>query len=113
MSFNNPHARRQSHRIPFAMLLAISLGVFSSGCGHTVFAIQVGSASSKLEEPREIGAENLAPYEFYFAEAHLRKARSEAAEADYSDAIEFAEISEEFAEKATRLARQAHRSAGR
>ena len=47
------------------------------------------------------------------ASEHLTKARREAAEADYSDAIDFADVAEENAEKAIRLSREAHRGAGR
>ena len=47
------------------------------------------------------------------AAQHLEKARSEAAEADYGDAIVFAEVCEEYADKAIRISQEAHRSAGR
>lgn len=92
-------------------LAAIALSV--SACGHTVYAIQVNSASSKFEEARELGAEQYAPYEFYMAKEHLEKARTEAAEADYGDAADLSETAEDYADKAITLARQAHRGAGR
>jgi hypothetical protein len=85
----------------------------SLGCGGTIYAIQANSASNKLAEARALGAEQLAPYEFYYAKEHFEKAKSEAAESDYSDAINFAEASEEYAEKAVRLSKEAHRGAGR
>ncbi len=91
--------------------VALSLG--AAGCGNTIYAIQVNSASSKLEEARELGAEKFAPYEYYYASEHLEKAQSEASEADYSDAINLAEVAEEYADKAIQLARDAHRGAGR
>jgi hypothetical protein len=84
-----------------------------SGCGNAIYAVQVSSASSRLEEARELRAEELAPYEYTMATEHLRKARSEAAEADYGDAIVFAEVCEEYSEKAIRISQEAHRSAGR
>lgn len=83
------------------------------GCGNTIYAIQVNAASSKLEEARELQAEKYAPYEYYFAREHLNKAQTEASEADYSDAINLAEVAEEYADKAIQLARDAHRGAGR
>jgi len=92
-----------------ALLLLLS----ASGCGNTLYAIQANAASSKLEEARELEAEKFAPYEYYFAKEHLLKAQQEAADADYSDAADLAEISETYAEKAIRLARDAHRGAGR
>jgi hypothetical protein len=70
-------------------------------------------ASGKLEEAKELGAEKFAPYEYYSSKEHLEQAQHEAGEADYSDAIAFAESSEEFADKAIRLSRDAHRGAGR
>lgn len=91
------------------MLGALTL----SGCGNTLYAIQANSASSKLEEAEALGAAQYAAYEYYYARAHFEKARTEAAEADYSDAINLAEIAEEYAEKAIKLARDAHQGAGR
>ena len=83
------------------------------GCGNTLYAIQANSASNKVEEAHELGAEKLAPYEYYYAKQHLEKAQEESAEADYSDAINLAEASEEYADKAIRLTKEAHRGAGR
>lgn len=83
------------------------------GCGNTLYAVQANAASSKLEEARELGAEKFAPYEYYFAKEHLAKAQEEAADADYSDAVDLAQVSEVYADKAIRLARDAHRGAGR
>jgi hypothetical protein len=89
----------------------VSLGAL--GCGGTVYAIQVNAASNRLAEAKELGADRLAPYEYFLAKEYLDKAMSEASEADYSDAINFAEVSEENADKAIRLSRDAHRGAGR
>jgi len=91
----------------------VGLGFALGGCGHTLYAFQANSASSRLEEARELGAEKLAPYEFFYAQQHLEKAQEEAASADYSDASDLAEVAEEYAEKAIRLSREAHRGGGR
>jgi hypothetical protein len=91
----------------------IAVVLACAGCGNTLYAFKANAASSKLEEARELGAEKFAPYEYYFAKEHLEKAQEEAAEADYSDAADFADVSEEYAQKAIRLARDAHRGAGR
>lgn len=90
----------------------LSLAVFT-GCGNAIYAVQVSSATSKVEEAKELGAEELAPFEYYMAVEHLTKARDEAASADYSDAINYAEDAEDHATKAIRLSRDAHRGAGR
>ncbi|HET9953068.1 MAG TPA: DUF4398 domain-containing protein [Polyangiaceae bacterium] len=83
------------------------------GCGHGLYALSINQAAAKLEEARELDAEHLAPYEFYMAKEHLAKARSEAAEAEYGDALDLSDAAAEYAEKASRLARDAHRGAGR
>jgi hypothetical protein len=107
---NIHHTRREIFRW---CALAAFTGLATAGCGNTLYVFRVNAASNKIEEAKELGAEKLAPYEYYFASEHLNKARTEAAEADYSDAINFAEIAEEHAEKAIRLSRDAHRGAGR
>lgn len=95
-------------------LLVIAFGLVPmSGCGGVVYAVSASGATSSLEEARELNAERLAPFEFYMAEQHLLKAREEAAQGDYGDASDLASDAEEFANKAARLAREAHRSAGR
>lgn len=91
----------------------LSLALVLGGCGNGLYSIQVLSASSKLEEARELGAEQHASYEYYMAKEHLDKARTEAAEADYGDAIDLSEEAEKYAEKAITRTRAAHNGAGR
>ncbi len=93
--------------------LAFGAALCLGGCGHTIYAVNANTASAKLEEAHELGAELYAPYEFWFASEHLDKAQTEASEGDYGDAIELVNISEEYADKAIQLARDAHRGAGR
>ena len=83
------------------------------GCGNALYAVQANAASGKLEEARELGAEQSAPYEYFYAKEHLHKAQTEAAEADYSDAVDLAETSEEYADKAIQRAREARSGAVR
>lgn len=97
----------------YTVLVGALLSIAATGCGNAIYAVQVSSASSSLEEARELRAEELAPFEYYMAVEHLQKARSEAAEADYGDAIVFAEVCEDYASKAVRISQEAHRSAGR
>lgn len=100
--------RDAAHAIAAALAL-VSLG----GCGGVVYAAQAGGAAAKLEQAKEVGAEQRAPYEYYFAREHMLKAQEEASQGDYGDAVDLAEIAEEYADKAIRLAREAHRGAGR
>ena len=76
------------------------------------YAVEMGSASSRVEEARVLGAETSAPYEYYYAREHLIQAEFEAAEASYSDAAHYAETAEEYAAKAVDVARAARRNAG-
>jgi hypothetical protein len=92
----------------------VLLGALSTtACGGIYYAATVNAASSRLEEAREIGAEQLAPYEYYFAKAHLEQAQVEASEGSYGDAADFAESADDFAQKAINLAQSAHKAAGR
>ena len=100
-------------RTGLAAVVLLSAAIGSPGCGGALYAIQVNSAASKVAQAREIGADRLAPYEYYYASEHLTKAMSEASEGDYSDAKEFADIAEEYADKAIKLSKEAHRGAGR
>jgi hypothetical protein len=90
------------------LLVLCALAV--SGCGGVHYAIAVNSAASRLEEARAVGAEQLAPYEYYYAQEHLEQAQVEAAEASYSDAANLAETAEEYARKAVELAQSARRT---
>lgn len=94
-------------------VLSVSALLLCVGCGNTLYAVRANSASERLEEARQLGAEELAPYEYFYAKAHLEKAASEAAEAEYGNASDLAQLSEEYANKAVKLSREARRGAGR
>ncbi len=84
---------------------AIGAAFAVTGCGNMIYAVNVNAAANKIEEAKELGAEQWAPYEYYYAKEHMLKAQSEAAEADYGDAAELASVSEEYAIKAIRIAK--------
>jgi hypothetical protein len=115
----HPFAHPVAHRVSCLVrrtfgTVALGLaGALAGGCGNTLYAVQMNAASSKLEEARELGAERYAPYEYWFAYEHIEKAESEASEADYGDAVNLAEVAEDYADKAIKLSRDAHRGAGR
>ena len=81
-----------------------------TGCGGVHYAIAVNSASSRVEEAKAVGAEQLAPYEYYYAKEHLEQAQVEASHANYSDAAHYAQTAEEYASKAIELAQTARRT---
>jgi hypothetical protein len=99
---------------PTTLNLAVAAGLLAAlgltGCGGIYYSASVFSASSRVEEARVLGAETLAPYEYYYAREHLEQAEYEAAEASYSDAAHFAETAEEYASKAVEVARAARRA---
>lgn len=94
-------------------VVAVAAATSSAGCGASLYAVHVNDAASKVAQAKQVGAERLATYEYYYANEHLTKAMSEAAEGDYSDAIEFASVAEQYADKAIQLSREAHVGAGR
>jgi hypothetical protein len=96
-----------------AAVANLAVAISAAGCGGTLYSIQMNGVASKVAEAKELGAEKLAPYEYYYANEYLQKAMSEAAEGDYSDAIHFADAAEEYAIKAIQLSKEAHRGAGR
>ena len=96
-----------------ATILALVTLVCTTGCGGVYYAAAVNGATSRVAEAREIGAEELAPYEYYYAKAHLEQAQIEASEGSYSDAARFAEAADEYAGKAIELAQTAHKAGGR
>jgi hypothetical protein len=96
-----------------AMCLVLAGASTTTACGGVYYAATVNAASARVEEAREVGAEQLAPYEFYYAQAHLEQAQVEASEGSYGDAVTFAEAADEFANKAIDLSHEAHKAAGR
>jgi hypothetical protein len=78
-----------------------------TGCGGVYYALESTGAASRLEEARTLGAESLAPYEYYYAKAHLEQAQVEASQGHYSDAAHYAETSADYAEQAAEIARSA------
>jgi hypothetical protein len=89
-----------------AALLATSLSLMGvaplalGGCGGLNYAVVATGASGRLAEARQVGAEQHAPYEYYYAKSHLEQAQVEAMAASYSDAARYAEIADEYALKA-------------
>ena len=94
-----------------AGLVLLMIGL--PACGGVYYMAAVNGAASKLEEARVLGADTLAPYEYYYAKEHLEQAQVEASEGSYGDAADFAESADDFAQKAINLAQSAHKAAGR
>jgi hypothetical protein len=89
-----------------------ALALLTLGCGPVLYTTSIRSAEQKLRRARDENARWYAPYEYYFAEAHLQQAQQEAADAEYEDAARYAQIAEEFSTRAlaiTERRRQAER----
>lgn len=84
-----------------------------AACGPTMYMVHVRPAERAVEQAKQVGAPELAPYEYHYAQAHLVEARKEASEARYQDAVRYAEVAEEYATKARELSRRRRREAGR
>jgi hypothetical protein len=109
ISYNSTAALRKALSF-FAPLIAIAL--CATGCGNSLYALRANAASNKLEEARNAGAEQRAPYEYTLAKEHLDKAMSEAAEADYGDAYTMADAAYDYADKAVERCKQSSANAG-
>jgi hypothetical protein len=76
------------------------------GCGGVVYAVHVARASDALARAEQLEAATRAPYEYHFALEHLKKARSEAAAADFGDADRLAAVAFDYANRAVQLAQR-------
>jgi hypothetical protein len=74
--------------------------VWLCGCGPVTYAVDVHSAEDIVAKARAENADYYAPYELYFAEAQLAKAREEAAEGHYEDALEMVSVAEAYGRRA-------------
>jgi hypothetical protein len=101
-------------RSPFSSFAGLCVAALvASGCNPMLYTMHVGAAAHSVEEARLADAADLAPYEFYLAEAYLEKAREEAARGHYQDARRFASVAEEHGVKGRDLARRHMRESGR
>ena len=88
-------------------LIALSL----TGCGPISYAVDVRSAERIVSAARAENADYYSPYELYFAEAQLLKAREEAAEGHYEEALQMVSTAEAYGRRALeRSARPGERS---
>jgi hypothetical protein len=90
-------------------LLPFVVALLASGCGPTLYTVNVFEAAGVVEQAREAEAADAAPYPYYGAEAYLAKAREEASEGQYQDAIHYARRAAELAREALREARRGER----
>lgn len=76
-------------------------------CGPVEYLSQVsGRASSALLQAQRAEADRLAPYELTKASAYYTKALEEGSESSFQVAVEYGKRAEEFAQRATAVARE-------
>lgn len=80
--------------------LSALAGILTTGCGNTLYLVQVSQAEEAFEEARELGAEQYSPYEYYAAEVRLKEAKMQAAQAEYGNASDLSDEATGYAEKA-------------
>jgi outer membrane biogenesis lipoprotein LolB len=85
------------------VLASLALAMLAA-CGPVQSTAALIDADVELEAARAAGAAQASPYEFYGAEAYLRKAREVSGRAQYESASR-------FATKATVLAKEARKNA--
>ena len=81
--------------------LSLMVLVFTCGaCGPVTYAIDARSAEDIVTKARAEYADYYAPYELHFAEAQLAKAREEAAQGHYEDALDMVSVAEAYGRRA-------------
>lgn len=84
------------------VLLLLALGV--CGCGPTMYLVEVSDAETELEHAEEGNAKAYAAYEYYVAASYISKAKEEASEGHYEDALHLATQAQVMAKKAKQRA---------
>jgi hypothetical protein len=92
-----------AQRALFCLVLCGSL----LGCGNGLYALRINTAAGRFEEARTMGAEEVAPYEYYSAEVRLEEARRQASRAEYGTAADLAREAERYAARAITKTRNA------
>lgn len=83
----------------------LSIAATAVGCGPVLYMVNLSGAQHAVEEARVAGAPTSATYEYHYALEHLRKAQEFAGTAEYQDAMDMAEVAEEYGVRARNLAR--------
>lgn len=82
------------------------------GCGNTIYLMKVNSAEERFIQAKQMGAEQLAPFEYYGAQVRLNESKRQAAEGEYGNAAKLAEESDELSFRATQKIRERRSKTG-
>ena len=95
------------------LVFVVCLSGAGYSCGPALYSHHVLRASANLAQADEAAAAEEAPYEFHYADEHLKQARREVGYSDYQAAVKCARIATEYAEKAIEIANRRRRERGR
>jgi Domain of unknown function (DUF4398) len=84
--------RMRYQRVLSCFLPSLLASGLLAACGPVTYTLDVTDAERVVARARAENAGYYAPYDLYFAEAHLDKAREEAAQGRYEDAIRAAAV---------------------
>jgi hypothetical protein len=91
-------------------LLQLSLLAFIAsavaGCGGIWYTAEIISAGSVVAEAEHADAADHSPYEYWISREYLDKAREEAGQGSYEDAIHYAQEAHRYAVDAREQARE-------
>ena len=85
---------------PVCVLALVCCSFACLACGPVSYALDMHSAEHIVSEARAENADYYAPYELHYAEAQLEKAREEAAEGHYEDALQMVSAAEAYGRQA-------------
>ena len=83
------------------------------GCAPIMYYVNALEGTQAVEEARRAGADRLDPYNFYYAQAHLVKAREEANAGEYQFATQFAQTAASSGREARDTAQRRAQESGR
>lgn len=99
------------NRTSTALILLVCIFCFS--CGPVHYSVHILRASAALAQAEESDAAELAPYEFYYADEHLKQARREVGHSDFQAAAKCGRIAHEYGTKAVEISNRRRREEGR
>lgn len=86
-------------------MIVACLSFAAAGCGPVLYMVNLSGAQHAVEEARQAGAAQRAPYEYHYALEHLRKAQEFAGTAEYQDAMDMATVAEDYGNRALERSR--------
>ena len=110
---SSPRTARSDKKLNWRNPILLLLWAGLAGCGPALYTLHILPAVTAVEQAEEAGAEEHAPYEYYYARENLSQAQEEAGDAFYQDARRHAEIAEEYGLKAREIAARHRREEGR